>query len=131
MKSILAGALASLAALAVLSACSKDDKVTTPTTTPGVELPDGIAIPEEVTIPGAPISGVPISSDESIPSDSSIPPETIDLMIAQFEAAGMKVDKACFAALLSDDDMRQLIAAGSSGIPTPDLTKKFFACVTA
>ena len=126
MKSIVAGALASLAVLAVLSACANDDKVTTPTTTPGFVFPGGVTIPGGATIPGA-----PISSDGSTPLDSSIPPETVDLMIAQFEAAGMTVDKACFTALLSDDDMRQLIAAGGSGTPTPDLTQRFFACVTA
>ena len=30
-------------------------------------------------------------------------------MIAQFEAAGMKVDKACFTELLADDGLRKLV----------------------
>jgi hypothetical protein len=82
-------------------------------TVPGLTLPGGGSLP----------SGV------SLPSDFTIPQQTIDLMIQQFEAAGMKVDKACFTALLSDESVRKLVEAGSSGTPTPELTQKFFACL--
>ena len=43
--------------------------------------------------------------------------QMIDQMIAQFEAAGMKVDKECFTALLSDEALREMVAAGGQGTP--------------
>ena len=39
----------------------------------------------------------------------------IDQMISQLEANGMKVDKACFTALLQDESLRKLVEA--SGAP--------------
>jgi hypothetical protein len=42
----------------------------------------------------------------------------------------MKVDKACFTALLTDESVRKLVEAGSTGTPTPELTQKFLACLS-
>ena len=53
----------------------------------------------------------------------------IDLMISQLEANGMKVDKACFTALLQDESMRKL-AEASGGTPSPELIQKFISCMT-
>lgn len=127
MKRLAAGILVSIAALGVLSACGDDD-LTLPVantieesdTLPGADdtLPLGITLPDDVTIPAG-----------GLPSDASIPEEVIDVMITQFEAAGMKVDRDCFKSLLSDDALRNLVAAG--GTPTPEVIQKFFACITA
>ena len=114
MKPIITGVLASIAALGLLAGCGSDAKSSatsdsTPTT--------GFVSPTELTIPpGA-----------SIPSGVSLPTAAIDAMIAQFEAAGMKVDKACFTALLKDDSLRKLVEAG--GTPNQDVIKKFFSCL--
>ena len=109
MKPIITGVLASVAALGLLSACGGDDKITVPAAT---TVPTGLTVPAGV----------------SIPSDLSVPEQAIDLMISQLEAAGMKVDKACFTALLTDDSLRQLVAAG--GTPSPEVIQKFISCVT-
>ena len=73
-----------------------------------------------------------VSGDTILPSDAggTIPEATIDLMIAQFEANGLKVDKACFTALLSDESMRKLVAASSGGTPSPEVIQKFISCMT-
>lgn len=119
MKPIVAGLLASIAALGLLSACGGDD-LTLPTATnsaDGAVLPGGDdTLPLGITIP-----------EGALPSDVSIPQEAIDLMIAQFEAAGMKVDRDCFVALLADDSLRDLVAAG--GAATPEAIQKFFSCI--
>jgi hypothetical protein len=123
MKPIVAGLLASITTLTLLSACGSDSKTAAPTTSgtvPGSTLPDEATLPDVATLP----SGV------SLPSDFTIPEQTIDLMIKQFEAAGMKVDKACFTALLTDESVRKLVEAGSTGTPTPELTQKFLACLS-
>ena len=129
MKHFVAAVLAPIAALSLLSACGDDPVVTvrpdgtaTDVTIPegAGTLPSGITIPTDLTIP----------ADLSIPSDFSVPQETIDLMIEQFEAAGMNVDRECFADLLTDDTLRQLAEAGGSGTPTPELMQKFFACLS-
>lgn len=109
MKSIMTGVLASITALGLLSACGSDSKVTVSTNATaavGVTLPSGV----------------------SIPSDLSIPQEAIDQMITQMEAAGMKVDKACFTDLLKDDTLRKLVAAGQTA--SPEVIQKFVACIT-
>ncbi|MEP7203901.1 MAG: hypothetical protein ABI894_14925 [Ilumatobacteraceae bacterium] len=112
-------ALASIAALGLLSACGDDAKLTVPTT--NVNAIGGNA--PDVTVGDDSATG-------SIPTDLSVPQETIDLMIAQFEAAGMKVDKACFTALLSDEGLQELAASGGQGTPSPELTQKFLACMS-
>lgn len=117
MKPIVAGLFASITILTLLPACGSDSKTAAPSTSATVP---GLTLPDEASLP----SGV------SLPSDFTIPEQTIDLMIQQFEAAGMKVDRACFTALLSDDSVRKLVEAGSTGTPTPELTQKFFACLS-
>ena len=128
MKRIVAGALATIATLGLLSACGSDSKESsTGVTLPaGVTLPTGITIPDDITIP----PGLTLP-DGSLPidvSDISVPQQVIDQMIAQFEAAGMKVDKACFTALLQDESLRKLVEAG--GTPNQDAIKKFFTCLS-
>ncbi len=116
MKPIVAGVLASIAALGLLSACGGDD-LTLPTATDSAVLPGDDTLPLGITIPAG-----------GLPSDASVPEEAIDVMITQFEAAGMKVDRECFKSLLSDESLRNLVAAG--GTPTPEVIQKFFACIT-
>jgi hypothetical protein len=126
MKSIVVGLLAPVAALGLLSACGDGVKLTAPTTGAEVSttvagsevtLPAGVTIPPGVTIPTG-----------AIPSNVSIPQAVIDQMIAQFEAAGMKVDKACFTALLKDESLRKMVEAG--GTPNQDAIQKFLTCLT-
>jgi hypothetical protein len=140
MRSITNGVLASVAALGLLAACG-GDKLSLPTAPPnattdattaadatlptGLTLPPGVTLPTGLTIP----DGVTLPSGVSLPSDFTIPDATIDLMITQFEAAGMKVDKECFKNLLKDDSLRKLAEGG--GTPTAEVMQKFFACVSA
>jgi hypothetical protein len=124
MKSIVAGLLAPLAAIGLLSACGDDVKLTVPTTTATDTATDSsIVLPSDVTIP--PGATIPAGA---IPSDASIPQALIDQMIAQFEVAGMKVDKACFTALLQDESLREMVEAG--GTPNQETIQKFFSCLT-
>jgi hypothetical protein len=128
MKPIITGVLASIAALGLLSACGGDDVLTLPTdvtTETGDTLPTDITLPGGISIPDITIPAGGIS----IPSDLSVPQELIDVMIAQFEAAGMKVDKECFTKLLADDGLRKLAEAG--GTPSPEVIQKFFTCIQA
>lgn len=120
MKPIVAGLFASITTLTLLPACGSDSKTAAPSTSATSATVPGLTLPDQATLP----SGV------SLPSDFTIPEQTIDLMIQQFEAAGMKVDRACFTALLSDGSVRKLVEAGSTGTPTPELTQKFLACLT-
>jgi ABC-type glycerol-3-phosphate transport system substrate-binding protein len=122
MKRLVATALASVATLGLLSACG-DSKSSSSTT-----VPRDTAVPAETVAPG----DTAVSGDTILPSDAggTIPEATIDLMIAQFEANGLKVDKACFTALLSDESMRKLVAASSGGTPSPEVIQKFISCMT-
>ena len=58
-----------------------------------------------------------------------MPQATIDLMISQFEANGLKVDKACFTALLKDPALTKLVEASSGGTPSPEVIQKFIGCL--
>jgi hypothetical protein len=126
MKPNITGMLATIAVVGLLSACGGGNKLSLPTadtatlgTTPtGITLPGGLTIPDNITIPAG----------ATLPSNVSVPQNAIDLMIAQFEAAGMKVDKACFTKLLSDDSLKKLVAAG--GTPSQEAIQKFFSCIT-
>ena len=132
MKPIIAGALATIVSLGLLTGCGNDLKVTVPTAastpsaatlptdgsaTTGLTLPAGLTIPDNITIPAA----------GSLPSDLSIPEAAIDQMLTQMAAAGMNIDKVCFTALLKDSGLRKLVEAG--GTPTPEVLAKFIACV--
>jgi len=115
--------LASVAAIGLLSACGDDNNsvVTSSASAPDFSTPDATNVPA---------GAADAPTTETLPSDFTVPQETIDLMIAQFEAAGMTVDKACFTALLSDEGLRELAAAGGQGTPSPELTQKFLACMS-
>ena len=147
MKQIVAGMLASVAALALVSACGSDDDSTTATTatTAGAPAADTTAtttsaaaaetIPAATlpggTIPGGTIPGGPgglTIPPGAIPSDLSIPQQAIDQMLSQMEAAGIKVDRACFTTLLQDEALRKVVAAG--GTPSPEVMQRFAACIT-
>lgn len=124
-------AVVALSAGALLSACGGDDDKTTTPTTPAtdvpvrtdVSFPTGITIPE-VTLP----SGLTIPPGGTFPPDLSIPQEAIDQMITQFEAAGLKVDRACFENLLKDEELRKLVAAGDT--PSAEVIQRMTACFT-
>ncbi len=113
MKPIITGVLASIAVVGLLSACADDSKTTSSGSSagvtlapgePGETLPGGATLPSDVTIlPGG-----------SLPSDFSIPTEAIDQLIASFEAAGVKVDRACFEDLLKDDEFRNIVDIGGN-----------------
>ena len=123
MKRIVAGTLATIATLGLLSACGDDAKLTVPddsSAAAGVTLPTDVTLPGDISLP-----------DVSLPidvSDVSIPQQVIDQMIAQFEAAGMKVDKECFTALLEDESLRKMVEAG--GTPNQEAIQKFFTCLS-
>ncbi|MBK5332843.1 MAG: hypothetical protein JJD93_12775 [Ilumatobacteraceae bacterium] len=124
MKRLAAAVLTSIAALGVLSlsACG-DSKSASPTTvSDSAPTGTGSLVPDEVTTP----PGVTIPS-----SGVTVPQATIDLMIAQFEANGIKVDKACFTALLKDDSLRKLIEASNGATPSPEVIQKFIGCLAA
>jgi hypothetical protein len=122
---IAAALLASIATVGLLSACGDDAKSTIPTnaSAPDFSTPDNTGV-QAAGDPNAPAT-------ESLPVDFTVPQATIDLMISQFEAAGMTVDRECFTALLTDPDLRELATAGGQGTPTPELTQKFLACMSA
>ena len=132
MKPIVAGVLASVAALGLITACGDDPIKTLPTSNSiptGVTFPEGVTLPDDSTIP----DDITIPDDVTIPagaaSDISIPEALIDQMVAQFEAAGMNVDKECLTDLLSDESLRNLVV--ESGTPSPEVMQKFLACLKA
>jgi hypothetical protein len=86
-------------------------------TAPG-DTGSGLTVPPGATIPAG-----------ALPSGVSIPDAVVDQMIAQFEQAGMKVDKACFTALLQDESLRKMVEAG--GTPNQEAIQKFFTCLSA
>ena len=147
MKQISRGVLVAAASLALLSACGSDDDSTTPTTatTPAATAADTTATTTSATVAGTIAAGtvadgtlpggtIPSASGGltippgAIPSDLSIPEQAIDQMLSQMEAAGIKVDRACFTALLEDDDIRKVVAAG--GTPSPEVVAQFTSCIT-
>ena len=124
MKRLVAAALASVATVGLLSACG-DSKSSSSTTLPASAVAD-TAVPVDTTPSADDTSDAASGGDFS----GTVPEATIDLMIAQFEANGLKVDKACFTALLSDESMRKLVAASSGGTPSPEVIQKFISCMT-
>jgi ABC-type glycerol-3-phosphate transport system substrate-binding protein len=126
MKRVVATAFASIAALGLLSACGDSKSVLPPSASASANTDvsesappnSGFIFPEETTtVPGA-----------ANPSGITVPQATIDLMIQQFEANGLKVDKACFTELLKDPALTQLIEA-SGGTPSPEVIQKFIGCL--
>ena len=138
MKRILVVTVALAAVFGLLASCSDGPKLSVPTERTTPDLGAGVTIPTDITVPdlslpdfSIPDLSIPNLSlpDVSLPTGFTIPAETIDLMIKQFEAAGMKVDRACFTALLSDASLRNLIE-GDNGSPSPEIIQKFLACVS-
>lgn len=119
MKRLAAVALTPIAALVLLSACG-DSKSAAPSTASDSVPSTGFLFPDEITTPpGVTFSGI------------TVPEATIDQMIASFEANGIKVDKACFTALLKDDSMRKLVEASKGATPSPELVQQFIKCLAA
>jgi hypothetical protein len=70
-----------------------------------------------------------VPAEATIPGDTTIPvPDTaVDAMLAQFAAAGLIVDKACFETLMKDESLQALLVKG--GTPSPETIQKFQVCV--
>lgn len=118
MNRIVAVSLPSIVVLGLLSACGDSKSASSSTVSDSAPTGTGFVFPEETsTVPGA------------NPSGATVPQATIDLMISQFEANGLKVDKACFTALLKDPAMIKLVEASSGGTPTPEIIQKFVGCI--
>ena len=100
MKRLVATALASVATLGLLSACGDSKSELASHRAPSSRTPR-CPRGNHGARGHAPLIGC----------RWHLPEATIDLMIAQFEANGLKVDKACFTALLSDESMRKLVEA--------------------
>ena len=146
MKRIFVVATGLAATFALLSACADGPKLGVPTDRtvpesgsgadatipPDLSLPD-LSLPDlslpDVSLPDLSLPDLSLP-DVSLPTDFTIPQETIDLMISQFEAAGMKVDRACFTSLLSDESRRKLVEGGENGSPSPEIIQKFLTCIT-
>ena len=119
MNRAVAVALSSILALGLFSACGDSKSALPSTPSDSAPVSTGFVFPEETTtLPGA-----------AIPSGATVPQATIDLMISQFEANGLKVNKACFTALLKDPATIKLVEASSGGTPTPEVIQKFIVCI--
>jgi hypothetical protein len=127
-----------LATFGLLAACADAPKISVTDRTASdsgagadVTIPPGLSLPD-LTLPDISIPDVSLPAI-SLPPDFTIPQETIDLMISQFEAAGMKVDRACFTKLLSDESLRKLVedAGKGSGSLSPEIITKFLGCLSA
>jgi len=131
------------ATFGLLSACADAPKISVSDRTPtnsdagvDVTIPPDLSLPD-VSIPDLSLPDVSLPDvslpDISLPPDFTIPQETIDLMITQFEAAGMKVDRECFTKLLSDESLRKLVedAGKGSGSLSPEIITKFLGCLSA
>ena len=118
MKRLGAALFASIATVGLLSACG-DNKSASPGTASNSVPSTGILFPEETTTVPAPAGQAGVT----------VPQATIDQMIAQLVANGLKVDKACFTALLRDPALLKLVTASSSGTLSPDVIQKFIGCI--
>jgi hypothetical protein len=152
MKRIITGLIAPIALLGLVAACSDDPTSTAskggatgttlaPGTTspgggsvpvftfpPGVSFPTGVVtLPPGVTMPTLP-PGFTIPPG-GFPPGGTVPAQIIDLLMAQLQAAGMKVDRACVETLLDDAAFRKMIETGST--PSSDMIQKFIACFRA
>ena len=119
MNRVVATAFASIGAVGLLSACGDSKPASLSTAADSAPPVSGFIFPEETTtVPG-----------DAIPSGATVPQATIDLMISQFEANGLKVNRECFTALLKDPALTKLIEASSSASPSPEVIKKFITCL--
>jgi len=119
MKRIVATALASIAAVGLLAACGDSKPASLSTAADSAPPVSGFIFPEETTPESFP----------AIPPGATVPQATIDLMISQFEANGLKVNKECFTALLKDPALTKLIEESSSASPSPEVIQKFITCL--
>ncbi len=108
------------------SASGADATIPPDLSLPDVSLPD-LSLPD-LSLPDLSLPDLSLP-DVSLPTNFTIPQETIDLMISQFEAAGMKVDRECFTSLLSDESLRKLVEGGENGSPSPEIIQKFLTCI--
>jgi ABC-type phosphate transport system substrate-binding protein len=125
MKRLVAAALTSIAAVGLLSlsACGDSKKSGSPTiVSDSAPTGTGSVAPDDGTTP---------PGDTIASTGLTVPQATIDLMIAQFEQNGIKVDKACFTALLKDDSLRKLLEASNGATPSPEVIQKFIGCLAA
>jgi hypothetical protein len=96
---------------------------------PGVTFPSVvITLPPGVTLPTVP-PGFTVPPGGTFPPDMTIPAQVIDVMIAQLEAAGMKVDRACVQNLLDDSAFRAVVMSGST--PSAEMIQGLIACFRA
>jgi hypothetical protein len=96
---------------------------------PGVSFPTGvITLPPGVTLPTLP-PGFTIPPGGTFPSNVTIPTQVVDVLIAQLEAAGMKIDRPCLEALLKDNDFRTVVITGST--PTGEMIQNLIKCLRA
>jgi hypothetical protein len=134
MKSIVAGMLTSIATLGLLTACGSDSTAKSNTSSAGATISTDATATSDAT----PSTGFLFPGEGTVPTNgtaagdatagATIPATVVDQMIAQFEAAGMKVDKACFTSLLKDASLRKLVEAG--GTPNQEAIQKFFTCLS-
>jgi hypothetical protein len=128
MKLTTITALLAVTAGALLSACGgDDDKTTTPSTPSESTIVTDVSFPTGDTIPAVTLPpGLTIPPGGTFPPDLTIPQAVVDQMITQFEAAGLKVDRACFENLLQDEELRRLIAGGDT--PSAEVIQRLTAC---
>ena len=156
MKSRMIAALAAVSIAVSLAACSSDSKdsqsgsgsgsgttvagstgsATGGTNEPGLTLPPGVTFPNGTipsNLPGLPSitlpPGLTIPPGGTFPPGITIPQSYIDAMIAQLEAAGMKVDHECFNNLMSDKDLQRTILNAST--PSNEVIQKLVSCFRA
>jgi hypothetical protein len=133
MRRITTGILTSIAVVGLLSACSSDSKstagsapanATVPgggTGAPSLTIPTGFSLPLGVTLP----PGLTIPPGGTFPSNLNV----VDLLMAQLQAAGMKVDRACLETLLQDQTVRSVVMSG--GTPTGEMVQSIMKCLKA
>ncbi len=148
MRRITTGILASIAVVGLLSACSSDSKsnagsapanATVPgggtaaagDTLPPFTLPPGITFPTGVVTlpPGVTLPTLPPGL--TIPPGGTFPPgvNVVDVLMAQLQAAGMKVDRPCLEALLQDKSFRSVVMSGST--PSGEMIQNLIKCLRA
>ncbi len=148
MRRITTGILASIALVGLLSACSSDSKSKSTTgtgpanatvpgggtaagdTLPPFTLPPGIFPTGSVSLPPG-VTSPTLAPGLTIPPGGTFPPGTnvTDLLMAQLQAVGMKVDRPCLDALLQDKSFRSVVMSGST--PTGEMIQNLIKCLRA